>query len=61
MFRRQILGRKDSFGKIYDVTRQLDDMQPEKLYYKTVQIMEDVLQNKVSRSTIWTTTATLLG
>ena len=46
MFRRQILGRKDSFGKIYDVTRQLDDMQPEKLYYKTVQIMEDVLQNK---------------
>lgn len=44
-FRRQLLGRRDSFGKIYDVTRQLDVMQPQKLYHKTVQIMEDVLEN----------------
>ena len=44
-FRRQLLGRRDSFGKIYDVTRQLDVMQPQKLYHKTVQIMEDVLDN----------------
>ena len=44
-FRRQLLGRRDSFGKIYDVTRQLDVMQPQKLYHKTVQVMEDVLEN----------------
>ena len=44
-FRRQLLGRRDSFGKIYNVTRQLDVMQPQKLYHKTVQIMEDVLDN----------------
>ena len=28
MFRRQILGRRDSFGKIYTVTQQLDMLQP---------------------------------
>ena len=45
MFRRQILGRRDSFGKIYAVTQQLDMLQPQEIYRKTVQIMEDVLEN----------------
>ena len=45
MFRRQILGRRDSFGKIYTVTQQLDMLQPQEIYRKTVQVMEDVLEN----------------
>ncbi len=45
MFRRQILGRRDSFGKIYAVTQQLDMLQPQEICRKTVQIMEDVLEN----------------
>lgn len=45
LFRRQILGRRDSFGKIYAVTQQLDMLQPQEICRKTVQIMEDVLEN----------------
>lgn len=45
LFRRQILGRRDSFGKIYTVTQQLDMLQPQEIYRKTVQVMEDVLEN----------------
>ena len=45
MFRRQILGRRDSFGKIYTVTQQLDMLQPQEIYRKTVQVMEDMLEN----------------
>ena len=45
LFRRQILGRRDSFGKIYTVTQQLDMLQPQEICRKTVQIMEDVLEN----------------
>ena len=46
LFRRQILGRRDSFGKIYTVTQQLDMLQPQEIYRKTVQVMEDVLENQ---------------
>ena len=45
LFRRQILGRRDSFGKIYTVTQQLNTLQPQDIYRKTVQVMEDILQN----------------
>lgn len=45
LFRRQILGRRDSFGKIYTVTQQLDMLQPQEIYRKTVQVMEDILEN----------------
>ena len=45
-FRRQILGRRDSFGKIYAVTQKLDMLQPQEIYRKTVQVMEDVLENR---------------
>ena len=46
LFRRQILGRRDSFGKIYTVTQQLNMLQPQEIYRKTVQVMEDVLENR---------------
>ena len=44
--RRQILGRRDSFGKVYAVTRALSETPPDKLPAKTVELLEDVLQNR---------------
>ena len=46
MYRRQLLGRKDSFGKIYSITRELESLQPGVLFGKTVQVLENVLENR---------------
>lgn len=43
--KRQILRSKDSFGKIFDITRKLDAVQPEEIFIKTLRVMEDVLEN----------------
>lgn len=43
---KQLLSRRDSFGKIYRVVRQLDAAQPQLLYRNAVQAMADVLQNR---------------
>ena len=37
--RRQILGRRDSFGKVYAVTRALNETPPDKLPAKTVELL----------------------
>lgn len=44
-YKKQILGSKDSFGKIFDITRKLDVIQPQKLFIETIQVMEEVLEN----------------
>ena len=44
MLRRQILGRRDSFGKMYEMTRRLDEVQPQKIYRTAIQIMQDTLE-----------------
>ena len=31
-YKKQILGSRDSFGKIFDITRKLDVIQPQKLF-----------------------------
>lgn len=43
MLRGQIIGRRDSFGKMYAMTRELDEVQPQKLYHTTIRIMQDTL------------------
>ncbi len=43
MLRGQIIGRRDSFGKIYAMTRELDEVQPQKLYRAAIRIMQDTL------------------
>ena len=45
-YKKQILGSKDSFGKIFDITRRLDTVQPQKLFIETIHIMEEVLENE---------------
>ena len=44
--KKQIIGSKDSFGKIFDVTRNLDTVEPHKLYLKIMETFEDTLENK---------------
>lgn len=44
--KKQIIGSKDSFGKIFDVTRNLDTVEPHKLYLKIMETFEETLENK---------------
>lgn len=44
--KKQIIGSKDSFGKIFDVTRKLDTVEPHKLYLKIMETFEETLENK---------------
>jgi len=44
--KKQIIGSKDSFGKIFDVTKSLDTVEPHKLYLKIMDTFEDTLENK---------------
>ena len=45
-YKKQIVGSRDSFGKIFEVTRQLDVMRPQEIFANAVQVMEDVLDNQ---------------
>ena len=44
--KKQIIGSKDSFGKIFDITRKLDTVEPRLLYLRTMETFEEVLENK---------------
>lgn len=43
--KRQILASKDSFGKIFRITKKLDSVLPQEIFMRTVQVMEEVLEN----------------
>ncbi len=44
--KKQIIGSKDSFGKIFDITRQLNTVDSRELYLKIVNSFEGILENK---------------
>lgn len=44
-FRRQILGFKDSFGKIFDAVQKLDSYLPGNIFLEGLRVMEDILEN----------------
>lgn len=44
--KKQIIGSKDSFGKIFDITRKLDTVAPQMLYLRIMETFEEVLENK---------------
>lgn len=46
MYKKQILGSQDSFGKIFEITRKLDVIQPQELFLETMKVFEEVLENK---------------
>lgn len=44
--KKQIIGSKDSFGKIFDITRKLDTVEQQLLYLRIMETFEEVLENK---------------
>ena len=44
--KKQIIGSKDSFGKIFDITRKLDTVEHHQLYLRIMETFEEVLENK---------------
>ncbi|MEG2315845.1 MAG: hypothetical protein RSC91_06490 [Clostridia bacterium] len=42
----QVLRSRDSYGRIYNNTRQLDSLQPEQIFLSTLNVMENILQNQ---------------
>lgn len=44
-YKRQILGFKDSFGKIFDAVQKLDSELPERIFFEGVKVLEDILEN----------------
>lgn len=44
--KKQIIGSKDSFGKIFDITRKLDTVELHRLYLRIMETFEEILENK---------------
>ena len=44
--KKQILGSKDSFGKIFDIARKLDTVEVPMLYLRAVEAFETILENR---------------
>lgn len=44
-YKKQILGFKDSFGKIFDAVQKLDSELPESIFLEGLRVMEDILEN----------------
>lgn len=44
-YKRQIVGRHDSFGKIFAVTQELDVLNPRDIYRKCCELMGEILEN----------------
>lgn len=44
-FREQVIGYRDSFGKIYTITRELDTLQEQDVYFRAISILEELMEN----------------
>ncbi len=45
-FKRQILGFKDSFGKIFDAVQKLDNELPQSVFLEGLKVLEEILENR---------------
>lgn len=43
--RHQILSSRDSFGKIYNVIKQLDSARPQKIFLRSIHVLEELMEN----------------
>ena len=41
----QVIRFRDSYGRIYAITQELDTLQPEQVFLSTLDVLEDVMQN----------------
>lgn len=44
-YKKQILGFKDSFGKIFDAVQKLDSELPDRIFFEGLKVLEDILEN----------------
>ena len=42
---KQVMRYRDSYGRIYNITRELDTLQPEQVFLSTLNVLEDTMQN----------------
>lgn len=42
----QVMRSRDSYGRIYRITRELDTLQPEQIFLSTLNVLEDTMQNQ---------------
>lgn len=45
LLKQQVLGTQDSFGKIYNLTQKLDDLEPQMVLENAVSVLEELLGN----------------
>jgi UDP-glucose 4-epimerase len=45
-FRERLIGYRDSFGKIFTITRELDELQEHSVYFRALNILEELMENK---------------
>ena len=45
-YKRQIIGSRDSFGKIFEVVQQLDAVVPKQIYAEAIPVLEGILSNR---------------
>jgi len=42
---KQVMRYRDSYGRIYNITQELDSLQPEQVFLSTLNVLEDTMQN----------------
>lgn len=45
-FREQLVGYRDSFGKIFTITRELDSLEEDTVFIKALNILQDIMENE---------------
>ena len=45
LLKQQVLGTQDSFGKIFDLTQKLDNLEPQMVFENAVPVLEELLDN----------------
>ena len=45
-YKRDLIGSRDGFGRIFDVVKKLSTTEPEKIFAESIPVMEDVLDSK---------------
>ena len=45
LLKQQVLGTQDSFGKIFDMTQKLDDLEPQMVFENAIPVLEELLGN----------------
>lgn len=45
-YKKQIIGSKDSFGKIFDITQRLNVVDEQEVFIKAIEIIENIMENQ---------------